>query len=199
MVLGAVAAINQRNIKRLMAYSSIGNIGYALVGLAAGTQVGVEGVLIFMTIYIVTTIGAFAVILAMRRKGEMVEEISDLTGLAKSQPLLAYSFVVFLFSMAGIPPFAGFFGKLFVFNAAIDAHLYVLAVIGVVTSVIAAFYYIRIIKVMCFDPGEQAFDAPDGVLRLALLVGAVLVLLGVIVPGPIAAMAGSAAASLFPG
>jgi NADH-quinone oxidoreductase subunit N len=199
MALGAVAAINQRNIKRLMAYSSIGNVGYALIGLAAGTPVGVSGLLIFMAIYVVTTLGAFGVILAMRKQGNMVEEISDLAGLSRSQPLLAYTFVVFLFSMAGIPPFAGFFGKWFVFNAAIDAHLYVLAVIGVVTSVIAAFYYIRIIKVMCFDPGEQAFDAPDGVLRLALLVGAVFVLLGVIVPGPIAAMAGSAAASLFPG
>jgi NADH-quinone oxidoreductase subunit N len=199
MILGAVAANNQRNIKRLMAYSSIGNIGYALVGLAAGTQTGVEGVLIFMTIYIVTTIGAFGVILAMRRKGEMVEEIADLTGLAKSQPLLAYSFVLFLFSMAGIPPFAGFFGKVFVFNAAIDAHLYVLAVIGVVTSVVSCFYYIRIIKVMCFDPGEGVFDRPDPTLRIALLACALFVLLGVFVPGPGAEAATSAAASLFPG
>jgi NADH-quinone oxidoreductase subunit N len=199
MVLGAVAAINQRNIKRLMAYSSIGNIGYALVGLAAGTQTGVEGVLIFMTIYIVTTIGAFAVILAMRRRGEMVEEIADLTGLAKSQPLLAYSFIVFLFSMAGIPPFVGFFGKLFVFNAAIDAHLYVLAVIGVVASVVSCFYYIRIIKVMCFDPGESVFDRPDPTLRVVLLICAIFVVLGVFVPNPVAQAATSAAASLFPG
>jgi NADH-quinone oxidoreductase subunit N len=199
MALGAVAAINQRSIKRLMAYSSIGNIGYALVGLAAGTPLGVTGVLLFMAIYVVTTIGAFGVILAMRRQGKMIEQISDLAGLSKSQPLLAYTFVVFLFSMAGIPPFAGFFGKLFVFNAAIGAHLYVLAVIGVLASVIAAFYYIRVIKVMCFDPGDQAFDAPDGTLRVVLLVSAVFVLLGVFVPGPIAAMAGSAAASLFPG
>jgi NADH-quinone oxidoreductase subunit N len=199
MVLGAVAAINQRNIKRLMAYSSIGNIGYALVGLASGTQTGVVGVLIFMTIYIVTTIGAFGVILSMRRKGEMVEEIADLTGLAKSQPLLAYSFILFLFSMAGIPPFAGFFGKLFVFNAAIDAHLYVLAVIGVVASVVSCFYYIRVIKVMCFDPGEGVFDRPDPTLRVVLLVCALFVLLGVFVPGPVAEAATSAAASLFPG
>jgi len=199
MVLGAVAAINQRNIKRLMAYSSIGNIGYALVGLASGTQTGVVGVLIFMAIYVVTTIGAFGVILAMRRRGEMVEEIGDLTGLAKSQPLLAYSFVLFLFSMAGIPPFAGFFGKLFVFNAAIDAHLYVLAVIGVVASVVSCFYYIRIIKVMCFDPGDGVFDRPDPTLRIVLLVCALFVLLGVFVPGPVAEAATSAAASLFPG
>jgi NADH-quinone oxidoreductase subunit N len=199
MLLGGVAAINQKNIKRLMAYSSIGNIGYALVGLAAGTQTGVVGVLIFMAIYIVTTIGAFCVILAMRRRGQMVEEIGDLAGLAKSQPLLAYSFVVFLFSMAGIPPFAGFFGKVFVFNAAIDAHLYVLAVIGVVASVISCFYYIRIIKVMCFDPGEGTFDRPDATLRVVLLVCAVFVILGVFVPGQLAAAATSAAASLFPG
>jgi NADH-quinone oxidoreductase subunit N len=152
-----------------------------------------------MAIYIVTTIGAFGVILSMRRKGEMIEEISQLAGLAKSQPLLAYSFAIFLFSMAGIPPFAGFFGKLFVFNAAIGAHLNVLAVIGVLASVISAFYYIRIIKVMCFDPGEGGFDRPDPTLRVVLLASTAFVLLGVLVPGPIAALAGSAAASLFPG
>jgi NADH-quinone oxidoreductase subunit N len=199
MVFGAVAAINQHNVKRLMAYSSIGNIGYALVGLAAGTPLGVSGVLIFMTIYIVTTIGAFGVILAMRRKGEMIEELSDLTGLAKSQPLLAYSFVFFLFSMAGIPPFAGFFGKFFVFNAAIDAHLYVLAVIGVVASVVSCFYYIRVIKVMCFDRGTEHFDAPDMTIRVVLLACAAFVTLGVFVPSWIAAAATAAAASLFPG
>jgi NADH-quinone oxidoreductase subunit N len=152
-----------------------------------------------MAIYVVTTIGAFGVILAMRRRGQMVEEIGDLAGLSRSQPLLAYSFVAFLFSMAGIPPFAGFFAKLFIFNAAIGAHLYVLAVIGVLTSVISAFYYIRIIKVMCFDPGDQPFDAPDGTLRVVLLASAAFVILGVFVPGPIAAVAGTAAASLFPG
>jgi NADH-quinone oxidoreductase subunit N len=199
MVFGSVAAINQRNIKRLMAYSSIGNMGYAVIGLAAGTPLGVTGVLLFMAIYVVTTIGAFGVILAMRRQGQMVEEIGDLAGLSRSQPLLAYSFVAFLFSMAGIPPFAGFFAKLFIFNAAIGAHLYVLAVIGVLTSVISAFYYIRIIKVMCFDPGDQPFDAPDGTLRVVLLASAAFVILGVFVPGPIAAVAGTAAASLFPG
>ncbi|HVO03455.1 MAG TPA: NADH-quinone oxidoreductase subunit NuoN [Candidatus Cybelea sp.] len=199
MLLGGVAAINQRNIKRLMAYSSIGNIGYALVGLAAGTPLGVTGVIIFMTIYIVTTVGAFGVILAMRRKGEMIEEIADLAGLARSQPLLAYSFVIFLFSMAGIPPFAGFFGKVFVFNAAIDAHLYVLAVIGVIASVISCFYYIRIIKVMCFDPGEGHFDRPEPILRAVLVLCSIFVALGVFVPGQLAAAATAAAASLFPG
>jgi NADH-quinone oxidoreductase subunit N len=199
MLLGGIAAINQRNIKRMMAYSSIGNIGYALVGLAAGTPLGVTGVLVFMAIYIVTTIGAFGVILAMRRKGQMIEEIYDLAGLAKSQPLLAYSFAIFLFSMAGIPPFAGFFGKVFVFNAAIDAHLYVLAVIGVLASVISAFYYIRIVKVMCFDPGTEHFDAPDPTLRVVLLACSIFVLLGVFVPGPLANAATAAAASLFPG
>jgi len=182
-----------------MAYSSIGNIGYALVGLAAGNKTGVEGVLIFMAIYIVTTVGAFGVILAMRRKGEMIEEIYDLSGLAKSQPLLAYSFVIFLFSMAGIPPLAGFFGKVFVFNAAIDAHLYVLAVIGVLASVISAFYYIRIVKVMCFDQGDGHFDPPDPTLRLVLLGCSAFVLLGVFVPGQLAASVTAAAASLFPG
>ena len=148
MLLGAFAAIGQRNIKRLMAYSSIGNIGYALVGLAAGTAQGVSGLLFYMAVYVPMTLGSFAVILAMRQKGQMVEEIADLSGLAKSQPWLAHIFAAILFSMAGIPPLVGFFGKWMVFAAAVDQGLYVLAVIGVVASVVSAYYYVRVIKVM---------------------------------------------------
>jgi hypothetical protein len=125
MILGAFAAIGQRSVKRLMAYSSIGNIGYALVGLAAGTQQGVSGLLFYMAIYVAMTVGSFAVILAMRQKGQMVEEIADLSGLAKSQPWLAHIFAAILFSMAGIPPLAGFFGKWMVFVAAVDQGLFV--------------------------------------------------------------------------
>src|SRR5690606_1959859 len=148
MILGGFAAINQTNIKRLMAYSSISNIGYALVGLAPGTAGGVRSVLLYLAIYLFMTVGTFAVILCMRQRGRMVEGIDDLAGLSKTHPVLAAVMAVFMFSMAGIPPLAGFFGKLYVFLAAIEAELYTLAVIGVVTSVVAAFYYLRIVKVM---------------------------------------------------
>ena len=139
MVLGAFAAIGQRNIKRLMAYSSIGHMGFALVGLAAGTAEGVQGVLVYMSIYVAMTLGIFAVILAMRRDGEFVENISDLAGLARTHPTMAFFLAMLLFSLAGIPPLAGFFAKFYVFLAAIKAGLYTLAVIGVLTSVVGAY------------------------------------------------------------
>jgi len=162
MVLGAFAAIAQSNIKRLMAYSSIGHVGYALVGLASGTKDGYSAVLVYMAIYIVMTLGAFAVILAMQRTGRMVEEISDLTGLSRTNPVMAAMMLIFMFSMAGIPPLAGFYAKLYVFLAAVDAGLYVLAVIGMLTSVVGAYYYIRIVKVMYFDEPEEALDPHPG-------------------------------------
>ncbi len=200
MILGAVAAINQTNIKRLMAYSSIGNIGYALVGLAAGTEQGVRGVLIYMAIYLVMTLGTFGCILAMRLRGRMVESISDLAGLHKTNPMMAAAFGAFMFSMAGIPPLAGFFGKFYVFMAAIDAGLYPLAVIGVVASVVAAFYYVRIVKVMYFDEPAEAFDKPLG-WKLGSVIGVagVLIVLFVAMPGPLLNTAARAAASLFAG
>ena len=162
MALGAFAAIAQTNIKRLMAYSSIGHVGYALVGLAAGTGDGYSAVLVYMAIYIVMTLGAFAVILAMQRSGRMVEEIGDLTGLSRTNPLMAAMMLIFMFSMAGIPPLAGFYAKLYVFLAAVEAELYFLAVIGLVTSVVGAYYYIRIVKVMYFDEPEDALDPRPG-------------------------------------
>lgn len=197
MILGAVAAIGQRNIKRLMAYSSIGNVGYALVGLASGTREGVSGLLIYMAIYVVMTIGAFAVILAMRRKGEAVEEISDLAGLSRSQPALAYALAIFMFSMAGIPPFAGFFGKLFVFMAAIQAGLNVVAVIGVLASVVSAFYYIRIIKVMFFDQPVAAFDRVTPTLRLVLVATVAIITFGFLAGSPFFDLSANAASVLF--
>src|SRR5664279_1078013 len=142
MVLGAFAAIGQRNIKRLMAYSSIGHMGFALVGLAAATPEGVQGVLVYMSIYVAMTLGTFACILSMRRDGMLVENISDLAGLARTSPAMAFFLAMLLFSLAGIPPLAGFFAKFYVFLAAIKAGLYVLAVIGVLTSVVGAFYYL---------------------------------------------------------
>lgn len=152
MLLGAFAAIGQRNIKRLMAYSSIGHMGYALVGLAAGSMAGVRGVALYMLIYMVMTLGTFAIILAMRRKeGGNVEDINDLAGLSSTNPFMATVLTILMFSLAGIPPMAGFFAKYFVFMAAIEAHLYALAIIGVLASVVGAYYYLRIIKVMWFD------------------------------------------------
>jgi NADH-quinone oxidoreductase subunit N len=200
MLLGAFAAINQRNIKRLMAYSSIGHVGYALIGLAAGTEVGIRGVLIYMAIYVFMNLGTFAVILCMRRDGRMVEAIEDLAGLSKTRPALALALAIFMFSMAGIPPLAGFFSKLYVFLAAIDAGLYPLAVIGVVTSVVGAYYYLRIVKLMYFDEPAVVFDQPiGGEIRTVLIVTAVLVLFFFVVPGPLLTSAEAAAAALFAG
>ena len=200
MVLGALAAINQSNIKRLMAYSSIGHVGYALIGLAPGTEVGVRGVLVYLAIYVFMTAGTFACILCMRQKGRMVEEIADLAGLSKTHPVMALALAVFMFSMAGIPPLAGFFGKLYVFLAAIEAELYALAVIGVVTSVLGAFYYLRIVKLMYFDEPIEDFDRPLGwEMTGVLAVSGVVIVLFFAVPGPIVEGAAAAAAALFPG
>jgi len=158
MVLGALAAIGQRNIKRLMAYSSIGHMGYALIGLAVGTADGVRGVLVYMVVYVLMTAGTFACILSMRRQGKPVEQISDLSGLASTDPGLALALSVFMFSLSGIPLMAGFFAKLYIFLAAVKAGLWLLAVVGVLASVVGAFYYIRVIKVMYFDPAVEGFD-----------------------------------------
>ena len=162
MVLGAFAAIGQRNIKRLMAYSSIGHMGFALVGLAAGTAEGVQGVLVYMAIYVAMTLGTFAVILRMRRDGKFVENIGDLAGLARTHPTMAFFLAMLLFSLAGIPPLAGFFAKFYVFLAAIKAGLYALAVIGVLTSVVGAFYYLTIVKIMYFDEPAKGFQRMPG-------------------------------------
>ena len=158
MILGAFAAIAQTNIKRLMAYSSIGHIGYALMGLAAGNQEGLKGVLIYLAIYLIMNVGVFACILSMKVQNRMVENISDLAGLGKTNPGMAVLLMVLMFSMAGIPPMAGFFGKFFVFMAALNAELYALAIIGAVSSVVSAFYYLRIIKIMYFDDPVEGFD-----------------------------------------
>ncbi|MEL0107778.1 MAG: NADH-quinone oxidoreductase subunit NuoN [Rhodospirillaceae bacterium] len=200
MVLGAFAAINQRNIKRLMAYSSIGHVGYALIGIAVGNEVGVRGVLIYMAIYLVMSIGTFACILCMRQSHRMVEDIDDLAGLSKTHPMLAFAFAIFMFSMAGIPPLAGFFGKLYIFLAAIEAELYLLAVIGVLSSVVAAFYYLRIIKVMYFDDVVEPLDQSIGPeIRWVLAGTSIAVLLFFAFPGPLLNSAQMAAKALFAG
>jgi NADH-quinone oxidoreductase subunit N len=197
MVLGAFAAIGQRNIKRLMAYSSIGHMGFALIGLAAGTSEGVQGVLLYMAIYITMTLGVFAVILSMRRSTGMVESIDQLAGLARTHPARAFLLAMLLFSMAGVPPLAGFFAKFYVFLAAIKAGLYVLAVIGVLASVVGAYYYLAIIKVMYFDEAVEGFYAMPIELRMVLGICGVFNVLFFLYPGPLVGAASAAAQSLF--
>ncbi|MGO4524004.1 NADH-quinone oxidoreductase subunit NuoN [Microvirga sp. 2MCAF35] len=197
MALGSFAAIGQRNLKRLMAYSSIGNVGYALIGLAAGTPEGIQGVVIYMAIYLAMTLGTFAVILGMRRGNVMFESIDDLSGLARTHPALAFCLAMMMFSLAGIPPLAGFFAKFYVFAAAIQANLVTLAVIGVVTSVIGAYYYLRIVKVMYFDAPVERFERMSPGVSFVLVVSSAVVLLFWLVPAPIVNAAGAAARSLF--
>ena len=197
MALGAFAAIGQRNIKRLMAYSSIGHMGFALVGLAAGTPEGVQGVLIYMSIYVAMTLGVFAAILAMRRDGKFVESIGDLAGLARTHPTMAFFLAMLLFSLAGIPPLAGFFAKFYVFLAAIKAGLYLLAVIGVLSSVVGAFYYLSIVKIMYFDEPVKSFQSMPGLLRLVLGVSGLVNMLFFAYPAPLLGAATAAAKSLF--
>ncbi len=197
MALGAFAAIGQRNIKRLMAYSSIANMGYALVGLAAGNEAGVQGVIVYMAIYLAMTLGVFAFILAMRRGDTVVETIDDLAGLSRSNAAAAFFLAVLFFSLAGIPPLAGFFAKFYVFLAAIEAELYVLAVIGVLTSVIGAFYYLRIVKIMYFDEPVAPFERMGGELKAVLGIAGLIVLLYFVYPAPLVQAAGAAAKSLF--
>ena len=198
MLLGAFAAIGQRNIKRLMAYSSIGHMGYALVGLAAGTKTGVSGVVIYMTIYMVMTLGTFAIIMSMRRKdGEVTENIDDLAGLSTTNPFMAVVLTALMFSLAGIPPLAGFFGKYFVFVAAIEAKLYALAIIGVLASVVGAYYYLRVVKLMWFDDAKGEFAPPSGALKLVYGLSGLFVAGYVLIGGSTGAAAGAAAASFF--
>jgi NADH-quinone oxidoreductase subunit N len=197
MALGAFAAIEQRNIKRLMAYSSIGHMGFALVGLAAGTAEGVQGVLVYMAIYVAMTLGTFACILAMRRDGGMVEEITDLAGLARTNPALAFFLAMLLFSLAGIPPLAGFFAKFYVFLAAIKAGLFALAVLGVLASVVGAYYYLAIIKLMYFDEPAKGFAPMAPELKAVLAVSGLFNLLFFVYPGPLVDAATAAAKSLF--
>ena len=197
MLLGAFAAISQRNIKRLMAYSSIGHVGYALMGVAVASDEGLRGLLIYMAIYIVMNVGTFAVIVAMRRGGRAVERVEDLAGLGRTDPGMAMWMAVFMFSMAGIPPLAGFFGKLYVFLAAVQGGFWVLATVGVLTSVVSAYYYLRIIKVMYFDQGAGALDRAPASLSVVMAGTGLFNLLFILWPAPMLAAAGAAAAALL--
>jgi NADH-quinone oxidoreductase subunit N len=199
MALGAFAALGQTNIKRLMAYSSIGHMGYALLGLAAGTALGVRGVMIYLTIYVFTNIGVFACIQAMRRQGKSVENISDLSGLARTCPKLAAIFAILFLSLAGLPPLAGFFAKFYVFLAAIQAGLVWPAILGVLASAVGLVYYLRIVKVMYFDEAAPAFDHDVGLGSQAILAVSGVFALGFIVAAsPIITAADAAAKALLP-
>ena len=197
MALGAFAAIGQTNIKRLMAYSSIGHMGYALIGLAAGSPEGVAGVIIYLAIYLAMTLGTFACILAMRRGGRMVESIEALSGLSRTSPAMAFLLAMLLFSLAGIPPLAGFFAKFYVFLAAIHAGLYALAVIGVLLSVVGAYYYLRIVKIMYFDAPAERFEPMPATLAAVLGISGIVVLFYFVYPAPLVEVSGYAAKSLF--
>ncbi|MDB5598873.1 MAG: NADH-quinone oxidoreductase subunit [Xanthobacteraceae bacterium] len=197
MVLGAFAAIGQTNIKRLLAYSSIGHMGFALVGLAAGTAEGVQGVLVYMAIYMSMTLGTFACVLSMRRTEGYVENISDLAGLSRTNPTMAFFLAMLMFSLAGIPPLAGFFGKFYVFIAAIKAGMYTLAVIGVLASVVGAYYYLLIVKIMYFDEPAPAFRPMPTEQKAVLALSGLFNLLFFVYPAPLLAAATLAAKSLF--
>jgi len=183
MILGAVAAIGQNNIKRLMAYSTIGHMGYALAGLATGTNQGIQSTIVYLTIYLVMNLGAFGCIFMMKRENIFYENINDLSGLSKNHPMLAFSFLIILFSLAGIPPLAGFFAKFYIFMAVIEVKMYALAIIGLVTTVVSSFYYLRIVKVVYFDRPKKPFDESyDWGLKSTLILSSILILIYFIYP-----------------
>ncbi|RME16276.1 MAG: NADH-quinone oxidoreductase subunit N, partial [Alphaproteobacteria bacterium] len=197
MFLGAIAGVGQRDIKRLMAYSSISHMGFALLGVAAGSQYGVQAALVYMAIYVTMNVGTFAFIMSMERDGKPVTEISALTQFARIEPVKAAAMMVLLFSLAGVPPLVGFFGKLYVLTAAIDAGLVWLAVAGVIASVIGAWYYLRIVYLMYFAEGECGVEMPMSTPAWAMLmIAAAAMLLGVVNLFGVEGAAAAAAAAL---
>ncbi len=198
MLVGAFGALTQTNIKRLLAYSSIGHVGYALMGLAAASEEGVGAIIIYFVRYVRMSVGAFACVLMMQRGNEACEQISDLAGLARTRPRMAFALAIFMFSMAGIPPLAGFFGKMYVFLAAIHAGLFALAVIGVLSSVVACFYYLKVVKVMYFDEPVAEFDSnAHATLDATVAVCAMFTVLFCLLPTPLVTIAHTAAGALF--
>jgi len=177
MILGAVAAIGQKNIKRLLAYSSIGHMGYALAGLATATNSGVQSSIIYLIIYLVMNVAIFCCVFMMRRENIYYENIDDLSGMSKNHPLLSLSFLIILFSLAGIPPLAGFFAKFYIFMAVIESNMYMLAIIGLITTVVSAFYYLQIIKIIYFDKPKKPFELSyDLGLKISLALSSILIL-----------------------
>ena len=183
MLFGAIAAIGQKNIKRLIAYSSIGHIGYVLAGVASASNDGIQSSVTYLTIYIVMNLGLFSCLLMLRRNDNYYESIDDLSGLSKNHPILSFSLLVILFSLAGIPPLAGFFAKFYIFKAVIEQSLYFLAIVGLLSTVIAAFYYLRIIKIIYFDPEKEKYDQDHSPwLKFSLILSTLLILFYFISP-----------------
>ena len=183
MLFGAIAAIGQTNLKRLIAYSSIGHVGYMLAGLATGSNAGVQSSVIYITIYILMNLGLFSCLLMMKRDNKYYENIDDLAGLSKNHPLLSLSLLLILFSLAGIPPLAGFFAKFYIFKSVIEQSMYFLAIIGLLSTVVAAFYYLRIIKIMYFDKEKEKYDTDHSLwLKLSLTASTLLILIYFIFP-----------------
>ena len=183
MVFGAVAAIGQTNLKRLIAYSSISHIGYALAGLATVSNDGIQSSIIYITIYIMMNLGLFSCLLMLKRNNEYFENIDDLSGLSKNHPLLSLSLLIILFSLAGIPPLAGFFAKFYIFKSVIEQSMYFLAIVGLLSTVVAAFYYLRIIKIMYFDEEKAKYDTDHSLwLKLSLTASTLLILMYFIFP-----------------
>jgi len=197
MILGSLAAIGQSNIKRLMAYSSIGHMGYALIGVAAGTPEGARGTLVYLTTYLFMSTGAFGCIMAMRRSGRPLDKIADLSGLSRTDPMLALAMAIFMFSMAGVPPLSGFFGKFMVFSAAVQSGLWTLAGFGIVTSAISLYYYWRVVKVMYFDASVLRYDRRARSLSFVTGAMAALTAFFLLALGPVTGAAQAAAAVLF--
>ena len=184
MLFGAIAAIGQTNIKRLIAYSSIGHIGYTLAGLASGTNEGIQSSIIYISIYVVMNLALFSCLLMLKRNNKYYERLEDLSGLSKNHPLLSLSLLIILFSLAGIPPLAGFFAKFYVFKAVLEQSMYFLAIVGLLSTVIAAFYYLRIIKIIYFDKEKEKYDKDHSIwLKFSLSFSTILILLYFIFPG----------------
>jgi len=183
MIFGAVAAIGQKNLKRLIAYSSIGHMGYALAGLSIGTNEGIQSSISYIVIYLVMNLGLFTCLFMMKRNNDYYEKIEDLSGLSKNHPLLSLSLLIILFSLAGIPPMAGFFAKFYVFTSVIQESMYFLAITGLFSAVISAFYYLRIIKIIYFDKEQEKFDTDHNIgLKISLSISTLLILLYFIFP-----------------
>ena len=183
MLFGAIAAIGQTNIKRLIAYSSIGHIGYTLAGLATGSNEGIQSSIVYISIYIIMNLALFSCLLMLKRNNEYYEEIEDLSGLSKNHPLLSLSLLIILFSLAGIPPLAGFFAKFYIFKAVIEQSMYFLAIVGLLSTVIAAFYYLRVIKIIYFDKEKEKYDQDHNIwLKFSLTFSTILILLYFVFP-----------------
>ena len=186
MLFGSIAAIGQKNLKRLIAYSSIGHMGYALAGISTGTNQGIQSSITYISIYLFMNLAFFGCLFMLRRDEKYFENIADLSGLSKNHPLLSFSFLIVLFSLAGIPPLVGFFAKFYIFTAVIEQSMYSLAIIGLLSTVIAAFYYLRIIKVIYFDPEKEKFEKNHNIgLKISLAVSTIFILFYFIYPSPL--------------